>query len=213
MFVFVIIFTTTPVFAQIDPATIITDTVTRTARKQVEKVIEEQTQKSLNTINTTAQNADNKIANDAESGLKEKAPFIHNNLYLPLDGWRIKQSVVWERMITQQELDTTGQIPESIKKVTQALDTTSGIVHKTIGTSNQNTVNSESQESVFSSSDAIQEAISGTSISPEQTLGKTYTLFLKLLLIIFKSRVLFYGLMILITLSIISRVVNLRTTN
>lgn len=190
-----------------DLQTVIVDTVKRTAREQTEKAIASGTQKTLDAATTAGKNLDNNIAGNAERGLAEKAPFIHNKLYLPLDGWRIKQAGIWERMIAEQELDTTGQIPEPIKKVSKALDTTSGIIPKT-GKIEQ----TPDDEKLFASTDAINEAVADTSVNPEETLGKTYTIFLKLLLIVFNSRVLFYGLFILIALGLLSRLLKLRSS-
>ncbi len=190
-----------------DLQTVIVDTVKRTAREQAEKAIASGTQKSLDAAATAGKNLDNNIADDAEKGLAEKVPFIHNKIYLPLDGWRVRQASVWERMIAEQELDTTGQIPEPIKQVAKKLDTTSGVIPKK-GTVEQ----IPDDEKLFASTDSINEAVAGTSINPEETLGKTYTIFLKLLLIIFNSRVLFYGLFILIILGILSRLLKLHSS-
>lgn len=186
----------------------VTDTIKRTAREQTEKAIQTGTQKTLDAAATAGKNLDNNIVGNAEKGLAEKVPFVHKNIYLPLDGWRIKQAGIWERMITEQELDTTGQIPQPIKKVSKALDTTSGIIPKT-GTIEQ----VPDDEKLFASSNAISDAVAGTSVNPEQTLGKTYTIFLKLLLIIFNSRVLFYGIFILIILGILSRLLRMGSSN
>lgn len=187
-----------------DLQTVIVDTVKRTAREQTEKAISNATQKTLDTAAQTGKNLDDNIAGSAEKGLAEKVPFVHKNLYLPLDGWRIHQVTIWERMITEQELDKTGKIPEPIKKAAKALDTTSGIIPKT------DTIEQiPDDEKLFASSNAINDAVAGTSINPEETLGNTYTIFLKLLLIVFKSRVLFYGLFILIILGILSRVLQM----
>ena len=183
-----------------DLQTVIVDTVKRTTREQTEKAISNATQKTLDTAAQTGKNLDDNIAGSAEKGLAEKVPFVHKNLYLPLDGWRIHQVTIWERMIAEQELDTTGKIPEPIKKAAKALDTTSGMIPKT-GTIEQ----VPDDEKLFASSSAINDAVAGTSVNPEETLGKTYTLFLKLLVIIFNSKVLFYGLFILIVLGILSR--------
>lgn len=190
-----------------DLQTVITDTVKRTAREQTEKAITGATQKTLDAAATAGKNLDNSIADDAEKGLAEKVPFIHNKLYLPLDGWRVRQASVWERMIAEQELDTTGKIPEPIKQVAKKLDTTSGVIPKA-----GNVKPIPDDEKLFASTDSINEAVAGTSINPEETLGKTYTIFLKLLLIIFNSRVLFYGLFILIILGILSKLLKLRSS-
>jgi hypothetical protein len=187
--------------------TVITDTIKRTAREQTEKAIQTGTQKTLDAATAAGKNLDNNIASNAEKGLAEKVPFIHKNIYLPMDGWRTKQAGIWERMIAAQELDTTGKIPEPIKKVSKTLDTTSGIIPKT-GKIDQ----APDDEKLFASTDAINDAVAGTSINPEETLGKTYTIFLKLLLIIFNSKVLFYGLFILIVLGILSKILKLRSS-
>lgn len=180
--------------------TTITDTITRTAREQTEKVIKDTTQKSLDTISTTAQNADDKLSGGAISTIQEKAPLLHDKLYLPLDGWRMKQISVWEQMIQQQETSTE-KVPTVIQDVADKINTVRNNV-PTVGEIDQ----TKDSEKVFSSTAAINQAVSDTSIDPGKTLGNTYTLFLKLLLIILKSRVLFYGLSILFLLGIISKI-------
>lgn len=186
-----------------DLQTAITDTIKRTAREQTEKAISNATQKTLDTAAQAGKNLDDNIAGNAEKGLAEKVPFVHKNIFLPIDGWRTRQAAIWERMIAEQELDTTEKIPEPIKKVAKTLDTTSGIIPKT-GTIEQ----VPDDEKFFADSTEITNAIADTSVNPEETLGKTYTLFLKLLFIIFNSKVLFYGIIILILLRIFMAFIN-----
>lgn len=190
-----------------DLQTVVTDTIKRTAREQTEKAISNATQKTLDTAAQAGKNLDDNIAGSTEKGLAEKVPFVHKNIFLPIDGWRTRQATIWDRMIAEQELDTTGQIPEPIKQVAKKLDTTSGVIPKR-GTIEQ----IPDDEKLFASTDSINEAVAGTSINPEETLGKTYTIFLKILLVIFNSRILFYGLFILIVLGILSKILSLRSS-
>lgn len=191
----------------LDLQTVIVDTVKRTAREQTEKAISSATQKTLDTAAQAGKNLDDNIAGSAEKTIAEKVPFVHKNIFLPIDGWRIRQTTIWQRMVAEQEMDTTGQIPEPIKQVAKKLDTTSGVIPK-----KGNIEQIPDDEKLFASTDAINDAVAGTSINPEETLGKTYTIFLKLLLIIFNSRVLFYGLFILIVLGILSKILKLRSS-
>jgi hypothetical protein len=185
--------------------TVVTDTVKRTAREQTEKAISGATQKSIDTVANIGNTADAKYADNAIAELRAKSPFFHDYVFLPIDKLRTKQISVWERMIADQEIDNGKNIPQPIKTVAQKLDTTRSAVPQ-VGT----VTATNDDDKVIGDSNAINDAVAGMSVSPEKVLGNVYTIFLKLLLVIFKSRVLFYGLGVLIIVWIITKIIRMR---
>jgi len=187
-----------------DLQTVIVDTVKRTARTQAEKVIQEGTQKTLDTAAATGKKLDETYSGKSITWLQEKTPFIHNKIYLPIDALRVKQSNILQSMITIRN-SSPDSVPAGVQKVTETLNTKRGFFTETQLTDDE-------PGRVSASTESINQAVIDTSIDPTQTLGKTYTMFLKLLGIIFSSRILFYSLLLLVIFSIISRVLHMRTS-
>ena len=186
-----------------DLQAVIVDTVKRTARKQVEQTIQEGTQKTLGVAADAGKKLDEAYSGKSITWLQEKSPFIHDKIYLPIDALRVKQSIILEKMVTDRNTSPTS-IPDGVKKVSETLNTTRGFFTETSVTDND-------PDRISASSSDINQAVANTSIDPGETLGKTYTIFLKLIAIIFASRILFYSICILIIFAIISKIAKIRT--